>query len=197
MNDIWSWLKPYSVSAETALATVALLAAAFAVILFLNRLMLRSFPRLEQRLSVPPETLESAAWLVRCALWLITALLVLSLWGVSVSGLWTLIVSAAAVIGVGFLAVWAMVSNVTASLFITVWRPFHLGNTVELLPENLKGRVAGRNMMYTIIREENGALLHVPNNLFFQKMFRVSGSADLSSAERFERGNKDSAAAAG
>jgi small-conductance mechanosensitive channel len=93
---------------------------------------------------------------------------------VSVSGLWTLLVTTATIIGVGFLAVWAMISNVTANLFITIWRPFQLGDTVELLPENLKGRVIVRNLMFTVLREENGARLHVPNNLFFQKIFRVS-----------------------
>jgi small-conductance mechanosensitive channel len=196
MNGILGWLKQYSVSFETAAATVALLIAAAAIILYLNRLMYRSLQPLEQRLSLPYETLASAARLVTGVLWLITAMLILSLWGVSVSGLWTLLVSAAAVIGVGFLAVWTMISNITASFFITVWRPFHLGHTVELLPENLKGRVVDRNMMYTIIREEGGALLHVPNNFFFQKIFRVSGSAELSHFERFEGRNKDSSAAA-
>ena len=195
MDNILGWLKQYSVSFETVLVTIVLLIAASAVILILNRWMLRSLQRFEQRLSLPYETLVNAARLVTGLLWLITAMLVLSLWGVSVSGLWTLLVSAAAVIGVGFLAVWTMISNVTASLFITIWRPFHLGHTVELLPENLKGRVVDRNMMYTIIREEGGALLHVPNNLFFQKMFRVSGSAELSHFERFEGRNKDRPAA--
>jgi small-conductance mechanosensitive channel len=197
MDGILSWLKQHIVSLETGLATIALLIVASAVILVLNRLMLRSLQRLEQRLSLPYETLVSAAQFVTGVLWLITALLILSLWGVSVSGLWTLLVSAAAVVGVGFLAVWAMISNVTASLFITIWRPFHLGHTVELLPENLKGHVVDRNMMYTIIREESGALLHVPNNLFFQKMFRVSGSAALSHFERFEGQSKDRSAAGG
>jgi hypothetical protein len=36
-------------------------------------------------------------------------------------------VSVATIIGVGFLATWAMVSNVTASLFLAIWRPFRLG----------------------------------------------------------------------
>src|SRR5262249_45661455 len=114
MNSILGWLKQYSVSVEAALATVVLLIAASAVILVISRLMLRSLHRLEQRLSLPYETLVSAARLVTGLLWLITAMLILSLWGVSVSGLWTLLVSAAAVIGVGFLAVWTMISNVTA-----------------------------------------------------------------------------------
>jgi hypothetical protein len=41
----------------------------------------------------------------------------------------------ATVIGVGFLATWTMVSNVTASVFIGIWKPFHLDDTVEILPE--------------------------------------------------------------
>ena len=76
----------------------------------------------------------------------------------------------------GFLATWAMVSNVTASLFLTIWHPFRLGDTVELLPENLKGRAIDRNLMFTVLREESGSVLQVPNNLFFQKIFRVSGN---------------------
>jgi small-conductance mechanosensitive channel len=79
-----------------------------------------------------------------------------------------------------------MVSNITASFFITIWRPFHLGHTIELLPENLKGRVIGRNMMFTVVRKQNGTLLQVPNNLFFQKMFRVSGNRELSYFEYLE-----------
>jgi len=31
--------------------------------------------------------------------------------------------------------------------------------------------------MFTILREESGIVLQIPNNLFFQKMFRVSGHA--------------------
>jgi small-conductance mechanosensitive channel len=76
-------------------------------------------------------------------------------------------------IGVGFLATWAMISNLTAHLFLTVWRPFRLGQVVSLLPEDLKGRVVDRTMMFTVLREESGATLMIPNNLFFQKIFRV------------------------
>jgi small-conductance mechanosensitive channel len=78
-----------------------------------------------------------------------------------------------------------MVSNFTASLFITVWRPFHLGDTVELLPENLKGRVVDRNLLFTALREDGGSVIQVPNNLFLQKMFRV-GSGQRSLFEMLE-----------
>ena len=115
----------------------------------------------------------------------------LNLWGVSVSGVWTLLASAIAVIGVGFLAVWTMVSNVTASFFISLWRPFRLGQTVEILPEALKGRVIDRNLMFTVLRDEGGNLLQVPNNMFFQKMFRVSDRGKPSLFECLENERTD------
>src|SRR5258708_312894 len=78
------------------------------------------------------------------------------------------------IIGGGFLATWTMISNVTANLLIAVLRPFRLGDTVEIIPENVKGQVVDRNMMFTALRERPGTTLHVPNNLFFQKLFRVT-----------------------
>lgn len=196
MVEFLTWLKQSNVNFETLFATIVLLVAVSVVIHFLNRLMWKSLRGIEGRLSIPYETLLTITRLTTGVLWLITAMLILNLWGVSVSGLWTLLVSAAAVIGVGFLAVWTIISHVTANIFITIWRPFQLGHTIELLPENLKGRVIDRNMMFTVVREDSSALLHIPNNLFFQKMFRVSGSRELSHFESYEGRDKDQPAAA-
>ena len=184
MDRAMDWLAISSVSLASVLATVMVFVAAFITVSIINRLMAGSIRSLEQRLSLSEESLVGFTRVIKVIVWLIAALLILSLWGVSVSGLWTLLVSAAAVIGVGFLAVWAMISNATANLFITVWRPFQFGDTVELLPENFKGRVTGRNLMFTVLREENGARLHVPNNLFFQKIFRVSQGEQPSRSQR-------------
>ena len=67
-----------------------------------------------------------------------------------------------------------MTSNLTASFFLVLWRPFHVGQTVEILPENVKGRVVDRNLMFTTLSEDSGSVLQIPNSLFFQKIFRVS-----------------------
>jgi small-conductance mechanosensitive channel len=77
-----------------------------------------------------------------------------------------------AVIGVGLLAVWTMVSNITASLFIWIWRPYELGETIEMLPNNVKGRAVDRSLMFTTLREADGTLLMIPNNQFFQNVIR-------------------------
>jgi small-conductance mechanosensitive channel len=184
MDIAMYWFAISNVSLVMALATVMVIVAALITVSFINRLMAGSIRSLEQRLSLPEESLLGFTRVLKGIAWLIAALLILSLWGVSVSGLWTLLVSAATIIGVGFLAVWAMISNATASLFISIWRPFQSGDTVELLPENFRGRVIGRNLMFTVLRMEDGERLQVPNNLFFQKIFMVTQAEHLSRSQQ-------------
>jgi small-conductance mechanosensitive channel len=176
MDQIAAWLKSYHIEPSVVLATCGLLLGALLVIILVNRLLKDLLAPAGARIGLRSGTVVSFARVVTMGLWFVAVLLVLELWGIGVGGLWTVLVSAATIVGVGFLATWAMVSNVTASLFLAIWRPFHLGDTVELLPENLKGRAIDRNLMFTVLREESGSVLQVPNNLFFQKIFRVGGS---------------------
>ncbi len=196
MSSIPHWISQSNISFGIVFSTVFIIAAAAAVIALLNRYIWKLIDGVERHFSISYETSLTITRMAAVAVWIVAAMLILNLWGISMSGLWTLLVSAAAVIGVGFLAVWAMISNITASLFLTIWRPFHLGQTVELLPENLKGRVTGRDMMFTELREDSGATLHVPNNLFFQKMFRVSGNAEAAHSGHPETGRAKAGEAA-
>src|SRR5262245_20791648 len=173
MEQISIWLAQHQLNVTGVIATIALLLGTSIAVLAVNRLLHRSLSRIEARLHLSYPTVLLIARVIGWTLWLIAALLVLDIWGIGLGGLWTLLVSAAAVIGVGFLATWTIVSNVTASFFISFWRPFHLGNEIELFPENLKGRVVDRNLMYTVLREQTGSSVIIPNNLFFQKLFRV------------------------
>ncbi|MFL5003051.1 MAG: mechanosensitive ion channel domain-containing protein [Xanthobacteraceae bacterium] len=185
MDQIVQWLDRHNVTATTLLITVVLLIAAAIVIFLLKRLLQNWLRGVEARLGLPYEAVLTVTRIASGALWVITVLVVLEIWGIGVGGLWTLLVSAATLVGVGFLATWTMVSNITASLFIMIWRPFRLGDRVEILPENLKGRVVDRDLMFVVLREEAGSAIRIPNNLFFQKMFRVSDS-EPSSFETLE-----------
>lgn len=122
-----------------------------------------------------PMTTGTAVFLRRSivsALWVVLILLVLRQVGVNVDGIWTILASTLAVVGVGLLAVWTMVSNITASFFIWIWRPYEMGEFIELLPDALKGRAVDRSLMYTSLREEDGTVLMIPNNMFFQRIIR-------------------------
>jgi small-conductance mechanosensitive channel len=174
MHLIMSWMERHPIDEDIVLTTLALLIGAAVVIFILNRLLRTWLHPITKRVGLPSDVMLSFTRVLTISLWVVVVLFLLDLWGVSVVGIWTVLASGAAVVGVGFLATWAMVSNVTASVFLAFWRPFHIGDTVALLPENLKGRAVDRNLMFTVLAEDDGSLLQVPNNLFFQKMFRVA-----------------------
>ncbi len=186
MNDLAAWLTRHNISAAAVLGTVALLIGAFVLSHLLKRPLRDSLRQLASRLRLPYETVLTTMRLLIGALWVVVAILMLEIWGVNVGGLWTLLVSVATIIGVGFLATWTMISNITASLFIAVWRPFRLGDTIEMLPENFRGRVIDSNLMFVVLRESGGAVIQIPNNLFFQKMFKVSGNNGKTLFEEYE-----------
>jgi small-conductance mechanosensitive channel len=185
-DNLAVWLDRHNISLIAVLATAGVVIIAVILSYYLKRPLRESLRQLAARLRLPYETVLTTTRLLIGALWVIAAMLVLEIWGISVGGLWTLLVSAAAIVGVGFLATWTMISNVTASLFIAFWRPFHLGDTIEILPENFSGRVIDRNLMFVVVREKGGAVIQIPNNLFFQKMFKVTGSSNKTLFEEYE-----------
>jgi small-conductance mechanosensitive channel len=186
MNDLAVWLNGHNISVRAVLATLGLVVGAFALSYLLKRLLQDPLRQLASRLRLPYETVLTTTRLLIGALWIVVAMLVLEIWGISVGGLWTLLVSAATIVGVGFLATWTMVSNITASFFIAFWRPFRLGDDIEIVPENLRGRVIDSNLMFVVVRENGGAVIQIPNNLFFQKMFKVIGSNNKTLFEEYE-----------
>jgi small-conductance mechanosensitive channel len=184
----WLIFRDYRISGTVLVGTVVIVVVALIGSVFINRALRRLSLGLQPHLRLPAETLVSLARMLSSLLWLCAGLLVLELWGISVAGLWAVLASAAAVVGVGFLAVWTIISNITASLFIGIWHPFRLGESVEILPEGLGGRVIDRNLMFTVLRETSGATLQIPNNLFFQKMFRVWATDEQYLFEFLEKG---------
>jgi small-conductance mechanosensitive channel len=85
-------------------------------------------------LHLTDETNLAIGRIVVAVFWIFTAFVVLNVWGVGLGGVWAVLVSAITIIGVGFLATWAMISNFTASFFLVLWRPFQFGQTVEFCP---------------------------------------------------------------
>lgn len=119
----------------------------------------------------------------RWTIFLVAGLILLQALGVFGSA-WGLISAGLAALAVGFVAAWSMLSNATAALLILTFRPFRIGDMVELVEPNgaaLGGHVADMNLMYTTLKLEPVAgeaavaprFLCVPNNLFFQKMLRT------------------------
>ena len=176
MTQIIEWLNQHNISVINTIGTVAILFLASIIILISSRFLNRWLINIQGRLNLTDETNFIINRVIIALFWMLTVFIVLDIWGVGLGGVWAVVFSAITLIGVGFIATWAMISNFTASFFLVLWRPFHFGQTVEMLPENLKGRVIDRNLMFTTLSEESGSVIQIPNNLFFQKIFRVSGN---------------------
>jgi len=83
-----------------------------------------------------------------------------------------------ALMAIGFVAVWSVLSNALCSLLLVLFRPFDLDDFVEFPGEEIQGRVKDLNILYTILETADGALYQVPNNVFFQKTIkRIPGAS--------------------
>ena len=189
MNQVIEWLNQHNINAVNAISTVVILLLASIVIPILSRLLNQWLTYLQSPLNFTDKTNSTINRVIIAVLWALIVFIILDVWGIGLAGVWAVLVSAITIIGVGFIATWAMTSNFTASFFLALWRPFHVGQTVEVLPENLKGRVVGRNLMFTTLSEESGSVLQIPNSLFFQKMFRVSSDLPAVTANPREHGD--------
>jgi small-conductance mechanosensitive channel len=98
-------------------------------------------------------------------------IVVLEAWGVNLQGLWTALSTFLAMVAIGFVAVWSMLSSILCALIILVVRPFVIGDRVAFPGEEVAGKVIDINFIYVMIEHENGNRYCVPNQLFFQKSF--------------------------
>lgn len=146
----------------------------------LQRLVVRGFARLGSRYPLPPELLLPLRGGIR---WLIIGgalIMVLERFGVSATVIWTAFSGFVAVAAVAFFAIWSVLSNLLCAVLIMTVGPFRLGDTVELVESFdkpiVKGRVIDINLLYTTLEESSdsgtGAIVQVPNSLFFQKVLR-------------------------
>lgn len=100
----------------------------------------------------------------------VAAMLVL---GIDLEGLWSTLVPVLSLVAIGFVAMWSILSHVLASILIVIFRPFEVGDRVEIVGDDaVIGEVTDLNPVYTTLRAEDGGTLQVPNNLFFQKALK-------------------------
>lgn len=155
---------------------VGILLAAWLMQYLLRRLLHRTAIHYQ----LPAEMVTPVRNLVRWVIMGGAILLVMERLGVSATVLWTGFTGFVAVAAVAFFAAWSVLSNLFCALLIFTVRPFRLEDVVELIDSGdkpgLKGRVIDINLVYTTLEDVTaqapGALLQIPNSLFFQKSIR-------------------------
>jgi small-conductance mechanosensitive channel len=111
---------------------------------------------------------------LRLIVFLIVLSIVLSQLGVELGNLWTAVTAFLGLVAIGFVAVWSILSNLSAALVMLFDRPFRKGDYVEVTADNLRGRVTSLGPFFTRLTDAAGNEVLYPNNQFYQKAFRVS-----------------------
>lgn len=104
---------------------------------------------------------------------LLTAGLLLLIWQISLRNVWASLTGILAVTAIAFFAIWSLVGNILAGIILYFTSPFKIEDNIEVMPDEIRGTVLAINTFYSVLLDENGGYISVPNSLFFQKYIRV------------------------
>lgn len=129
--------------------------------------------------------------LLRWTFFVVTLLLILQQVGL-LQNVWAALLATIATVAIGFVAGWSILSNVFCTILILIYRPFRIGDIVELPTSDIKGNmikgeVIDLNFMYTSLKNERNEIIQVPNNTFFlQPTVRTPGNQSVSLYEQLK-----------
>lgn len=119
---------------------------------------------------------------IRYAILILATLLILSRWGFQINGIIAVIGTVLGLVAIGFVAVWSVLSNFLCTLVLVILKPFYVGDEIELPTANVRGKVTDLSVVYTTLESAPGETVLVPNNMFFQLIFKRragAGTSDL------------------
>lgn len=102
----------------------------------------------------------------------VAALLVI--WDITLKNIWFSVTSILAVTAIAFFAVWSLVGNILAGILIYFTSPFRIDDTIEVMPDEIRGTVLAVNTFYTVLLDDDDNYINIPNSLFFQKYIKVN-----------------------
>lgn len=166
----------------------SLLIVAVAFILFFG--LRGRIQRFAEWARLPRLALAPVRLLFRYAILLLAAVAILSLWGFEVGTILALLGSVLGLVAIGFVAVWSVLSNLLCTFVLVLFKPFSIGDEIELPADNVKGRVIDLSFIFTTLEVAPGEAVLIPNNTYFQKVFkRRSGHQRTGLGEHLAQGD--------
>lgn len=121
---------------------------------------------------LPRLALTPVRLVIRYAILILTLLLILSRWGFEINGIMAVIGTILGLVAIGFVAMWSVLSNFLCTLVLVVMKPFFVGDEIELPTANVRGKVVDLSLVFTTLESGPGETVLVPNNMFFQLIFK-------------------------
>ncbi|NAY90560.1 mechanosensitive ion channel [Muricauda sp. JGD-17] len=97
------------------------------------------------------------------------------IWGVNLQDFSVFLSSILAILGVGFVAQWSILSNLTASVILFFNHPLRLGDRIRVLDKDFDwtGKVEDLSGFYLFMRTDDGRRITIPTNLVIQKGIEI------------------------
>lgn len=151
---------------------------------FLNR----GIEMIARSANLPRLALGPVRVMVRYLLLAAVICLVLTRFGFDVSGLLAMLTGVLAMVAIGFVAVWSLLSNFLSTFVLILFKPFSVGDDLEIPSDSVSGRVVDLTLLFTTLRTPDGATYQIPNNMFFQKIFlRRRGAQSIELSDQLQR----------
>ena len=140
----------------------------------LERVMTVIVSRSGKKRGMRPSHIHLFGLILRWILGIVVVVVIAGIFGVSLANLWVAITGIVAMALIGFFASWSILGNILSTLIVLIWRPFQVGDTVTILPEELSGEAVDLNLIFTKLKTPEGDMINVPNTTFVTKLVKVS-----------------------
>lgn len=173
-------------SIENSSAMVISVIIVVVVSLILYRLVKRALNILENQDKLASPVISTLRILARWVFLIVTLLLLLQTIGI-LQNVWAALLAITAAVAVGFVAEWSILSNVFSTFLVLVYRPYRIGDEVEIPEINIKGEVIDINFLFTTVEIETNRVVQIPNKTFFFKpIIRAQGIESISLYEQLK-----------
>lgn len=111
----------------------------------------------------------------RFILWILTAVVLMVVWGLDYKGLIVLASSVLALLAVALVAQWSILSNITSGVLIFFTFPARIGNAIEIIDgtSSITGEIIEITLFQTLLKQKDGEIVSYPNSLLLQKAVRI------------------------
>lgn len=108
----------------------------------------------------------------RLGIIMVAALLILNLFDTPLDAFIQAVGTFCAVMAIGFVATWSTLSNFPCTFYLIITKPFSVGDELEIPADSVRGKVVNITLAYTVLQDDEGFHVNIPNAHFLQKQFR-------------------------
>ncbi|MFM7662845.1 MAG: mechanosensitive ion channel domain-containing protein [Bacteroidota bacterium] len=113
--------------------------------------------------------------IVNLFLSLIGLIFLAGIWNIDRSQLLVFITSTLTIVGVGFIAQWSILSNVTSSLILFFNHPMKIGQEIQILDKeyDITGTLIDISFFFMYIKNAEGETITIPTSVVLNKVIQI------------------------